>query len=53
MTRDERQRLTIQRWIDAGGIGIVEACTGFGDTRLLNQKFIYLYIIYNIIYLYE
>ena len=29
MTRTERQKLAISRWIKTGGTGTVVACTGF------------------------
>lgn len=35
MDRDSRQRLSVRRWIDSGGKGIIEACTGYGNTCLL------------------
>ena len=34
MTRTERQREAIKRWIAAKGKGSVEGCTGFGKTRI-------------------
>ncbi len=33
MNRDERQRLSVRRWIDAGGRATVVGCTGYGKTR--------------------
>lgn len=34
MTRTERQKSCIKRWLQAGGIGTIEAATGFGKTRM-------------------
>jgi superfamily II DNA or RNA helicase len=31
-TRDERQELSLQRWIDNKCIGTIQACTGYGKT---------------------
>lgn len=33
MNRDERQKLSVRRWIDAGGRATVVGCTGYGKTR--------------------
>lgn len=33
MNRDERQKLSVRRWIDAGGRATVIASTGYGKTR--------------------
>jgi len=33
MTRDERQKLGIQKWINNGCRGTLEWCTGSGKTR--------------------
>lgn len=30
MTRDERQKECIRRWVKAGGNASIVACTGFG-----------------------
>lgn len=46
ITRDERQQQCIRRWYKAKGKAVIEACTGFGKTRiatniigtLLNKK---------------
>lgn len=37
VTRDERQKLCLKRWIEAGGAATVVACTGFGKTRVALQ----------------
>ena len=34
MTRDERQELSLKRWIAAKGTATVEATTGYGKTRV-------------------
>lgn len=34
MTRDERQRLSVQKWIASKGKGVLIAGTGFGKTRV-------------------
>ena len=34
MNRDERQKLSVLRWIDAGGRASVVASTGYGKTRV-------------------
>jgi len=34
ISRTQRQKQSIKEWIKAGGRGTVEACTGFGKTRL-------------------
>lgn len=34
ITRTERQKECIRKWIDSNGMGTVEAATGFGKTRL-------------------
>lgn len=34
MTRDERQKLSIQKWLQAKGKGVLIAGTGFGKTRV-------------------
>ena len=34
MTRDERQKLSCRRWVEAGGCGTVCASTGYGKTRI-------------------
>lgn len=33
MTRDDRQKLSCQRWVKAGGAGTLVCCTGFGKSR--------------------
>lgn len=33
MNRDDRQKLSCQRWIKAGGAGTLVCCTGFGKSR--------------------
>ncbi len=33
MTRDERQKLCLKRWLESGGHASLECCTGFGKTR--------------------
>jgi len=33
MTRDERQKLGVRKWIDAGCRGTLKWCTGSGKTR--------------------
>ena len=33
MTRDERQSLSVQKWVDNKCCGIIHACTGYGKTR--------------------
>lgn len=43
VTRDERQAQCLRNWKATGGHGCVEACTGFGKTRIgtnLIQKFV-------------
>ena len=34
MTRDDRQKLSCKRWVEAGGRASVVACTGYGKTRI-------------------
>lgn len=34
MTRDERQKECIRRWVKAGGNASIVACTGFGKTKV-------------------
>lgn len=34
MDRTERQKLSVKRWIDSGGHGIIQAVTGYGKTRV-------------------
>lgn len=34
ISRDDRQALSLQSWIDAKGKGTIVACTGFGKTRV-------------------
>ena len=34
MTRDERQKLSVQRWLAAKGKGVLIAGTGFGKSRV-------------------
>ncbi len=34
ITRDERQAENIQKWKDVGCVGTLEACTGYGKTRV-------------------
>lgn len=33
MTRDERQALSVQKWVDNKCCGIIHGCTGYGKTR--------------------
>lgn len=33
MTRDDRQKLSCQRWVKAGGKASIVASTGYGKTR--------------------
>lgn len=43
MNRDERQKLSVKRWIDSGGKSCIVACTGYGKTHcaiLIIQSFI-------------
>lgn len=34
MNRDDRQKLSVKRWIDSGGHGTIQATTGFGKTHV-------------------
>ena len=34
MTRDDRQKLSCKRWVEAGGRATVCATTGYGKTRI-------------------
>lgn len=34
ITRDERQKQCLKRWLNSGGAATVVACTGFGKTRV-------------------
>ncbi len=34
MTRDDRQKLSCKRWVEAGGRASIVACTGYGKTRI-------------------
>ena len=34
LTRDERQEESLKKWIKSGGHGTIEACTGYGKTRV-------------------
>lgn len=34
MTRDERQTLSLKRWVSAKGTATIEAATGYGKTRV-------------------
>lgn len=34
ITRDERQKQCLKRWLNSGGASTVVACTGFGKTRV-------------------
>ena len=34
VTRDERQKQCLKRWLNSGGAATVVACTGFGKTRV-------------------
>jgi superfamily II DNA or RNA helicase len=33
MTRDERQKLSCKRWVEAKGAASIIGCTGYGKTR--------------------
>ena len=50
MTRDERQKECIRRWVKAGGNASIVASTGFGFNKncIFRLFFIYLYINLNI-----
>ena len=34
VTRDERQKICLKKWLNSGGAATVVACTGFGKTRV-------------------
>lgn len=46
MNRNERQRLSVRRWIDAGGRATVVGCTGYGNIWSFKNLFVYLHITY-------